>query len=346
MKKYIALTVFCLSIAIAALTGCGINETSGSVPENSTPVSTPESTVDNSESSSQNSTQIGSGNSESLSEAEPELSDDVKRLIEENPCVLEFKGDDGTVLSLSDITHIKPPPPEYIEANYPSTQVTYGLGYMSYALPVFATTLDNDDWKSDGDGFSDAIDWLIYRRDEAEKASVDRDLFVVKPGNVLENGLVVKSAEMVFEAFPSEFLREDPKAEFHPLKSKIEFDGTLTLEGILYKYEGNPQYFSLPNDVFFYPDTTKNEFVPMYQAETTAALLNSDVAVIYDDLYYLGNLDGFGDLNCVDYDVDEILGDKNYARVKITLKNICIGSINPTTQSPQRAEIADVERID
>ena len=114
----------------------------------------------------------------------------------------------------------------------------------------------------------------------------------------------------------------------------------------MYKYAYDEDYNAAPNDVFFYPDTSKNEFVPMWQnMPPETALFDSDVAVIHDGMYYLGNLDGFGNFPCVDHDVDEIFGDKNYARVKITLKDICIGSVDRSTQSPQRAKIADIELI-
>lgn len=285
--------------------------------------------------------------SENLSDVEPELSNDIKRLIDEYPCVLEFTKRDDTVLSPSEIIRVQFPSDERINA-----QVTYGSAYMSFGLPIFATTLDNDDWKSNGDGFSDALDWLIYCRDETEKSFAGHNFFEVKPGDKFENGLVVKSAETTYIAMLPEAVDEwknDPYAtEYDPFyKTIIEFDGTLTLEGILYKYAYDEDYNAAPNDVFFYPDTTKNEFVPMWHnMPSETALLDSDVAVIHDGMYYLGNLDGFGYFPGVDYDVDEILGDKNYARVKITLKNICIGSVDRSTQSPQRAEIADIERID
>lgn len=331
-----ALTV----VLTMSLSGCN-SETPNSAPV-SNPVSSPAS--DN----SGNTEQVSEPGSED-SKTEPELSDDVKRLIEEYPCVLEYTKRDGTVLSPNDIINVQFPNDEII-----LPKVTYGSAEMSYGLPFFATTLDNDDWMSDGDGFSNAIDWLVYRRDEVEESFAGID-FEVKPGDKLENGLVVKSAETVYEAMPPEALEEwknDPYASDFDitdliLKTKIEFDGTLTLEGILFKYARDEDYFAAPNDVFFYPDTTKNKFVPMWHKSThpNAALLDPDFAVIYSDQYYLGNLDGYADLSGADYDVDEVLGDRNYARVKITLKNICIGSIDRTTQSPQRAQIADVERI-
>ena len=337
MKKITSIIV--TAALIAGLAGC--NKTGNSDSSNdSTSTSIQTNATESTESTE----------STDFADSEP-LSDDVKRLIEEYPCVLDFLGQDGTVLPLSDITHIEFPSAEAIKAGLMNTHVTYGLAYMSYGSPVFATSLDNDDWKSDGDGFSDVLDWLRCRRDEAEKSFSDHNFFMVKPGDKLENGLVVKSAETDYTALLPAALEEwnnDPfGTEYNPyFGSRIEFDGTLNLEGVLYKYEGDPQYFSLQNDVFFYPDTTKNEFVPMYQTEITAELLDSDVAVIHDGWYYLGNLDGYGDLPGVDYDVNEIFGDKNYVRVKITLKDICVGSVGDDTQSPQRAKIADIERMD
>lgn len=339
MKSRIPILILSLAVAVSAISlgACSKSET-GDTSEDEI------STVGNDNSTSENSTE---------SDPEPELSDDVKRLIEEYPCVLEFTKDDGTVLSPSDITSVQFPTEENIKNNYLVSKVTYGFGYMTYGLPVFATTLDNDDWKSEGDGFSNAIDWVIYRRDEAEKLSDNYVRFEVRPGDKLENGLVVKSAETVYTAQLPEDLEEwgnDSNApEYNPFSScKIEFDGTLTLEGVLYKYAYDETYNAAPNDVFFYPDTTKNEFVPMWQnMMPQVALFDSDTTIIYEDLYYLGNLDSANDwLPSVDYDVDEVFGDKNYVRVRITLKDICVGSLDKSTQSAQRAKIADVELID
>ncbi len=327
-----------LTIALAltlSLTGCNKTEN-------------PESSNDSTSTSNQTNATESTKSTESTESTDSEpLSDDVKRLIEEYPCVLDFSWWDGTVLSPSDIIRVQFPSDEVI-----IPKVIYGLSYMTYGVPCFATTIGNDDWKSEGNGFSNALDWLVYRRDEVEKSFASRDFFMVKPGDKLENGLVVKSAETTYEAMSPEDLEEwenNPyTTEYDPFyKTIIELDGMLTLEGILYKYAYNEDYNAAPNDVFFYPDTTKNEFVPMcHNMPPDTALLDSDVGVIHDGSYYLGNLDGFGNLASVDYDVNEVLGDKNYARVKITLKDICIGSVDSSTQSPQRAKIADIERID
>lgn len=328
MKKIT--TIIITAALIAALTGCNKTEN-------------PDSSNDSTSTSSQANATQSTESEESTDSADSEpLSDDVKKLLEKFPKVAEYTGYDGNVMPLDRIKNVK-----FSEEFNPT--VTYDLGYMTYGSPVFATSLDNDDWKSDGDGFSDVLDWLSYRRDEAEKSFPDHNFFMVKPGDKLKNGLVVKTAEQYCNTLTPED-EKMCKEMGTPLDilcgGKIEFDGTLTLEGVLYKYEGNPQYFSLQNDVFFYPDTTKNEFVPMYMEEHIVELLNSDVGVVHDCTYYLGNLNGTDELPSVDYDVDEIFGDKNYARVKITLKDICVGSMGRDSQSPQRAKIADVERLD
>ena len=312
---------------IAALAGCNKAENSDSNSTSTADNSTTESAVES------------DGNT---STSEPELSDDVKKLLEKFPKVAEYTGYDGNVMPLDRIKNVK-----FSEEFNPT--VTYDLGYMTYGSPVFATSLDNDDWKSDGDGFSDVLDWLRYCRDEAEKSFPDHNFFMVKSGDKLENGLVVKTAEQYCITLTpeDEKMCEEMGTPLNILSGgKIEFDGTLTLEGVLYKYEGDPQYFSLQNDVFFYPDTTKNEFVPMYWAGPTVELLNSDVGVIHDGSYYLGNLGNIDDIPSVDYDVDEIFGDKNYARVRITLENIYFDSSMSNSSSFQNARIADAELLD
>lgn len=285
--------------------------------------------------------------SESVPESR-ELPDDVKKLLEKCPNIPDYTDANGDLLSPYDITHIEYPTEENGHIN---SLITYGSAFITYALPIYASTLDGDDWKSDGDGFSDAMEWVVYRSEEADKALAKRKCFEVKPGDVLENGLTVKSAETVYEAFEPDSwadLNSNPYWTFGPLRTTIEFEGTLTLEGILFKYEGNPDYFSSPNDVFFYPDTTKNAFVPKYSdgdnALSAMAILSPNHAVVHDGEYYLGNLNTTLDLFSADYDVDEVLGDTNYARVKITLKDITLGILNGATA--QRAKIADVEVLD
>lgn len=303
----------------------------------------PESSNDSTNTSSQTNATESTESTESTDSADSEpLSDDVKKLLEKYPNVAEYKGRDGEIMPLNKITNIT-----YPDGFFP--QVTYGLGYMTYGVPCFATTIGNDDWKSEGNGFSNTIDWLNYRIDEAEKSFTESKRFMVKPGDKLENGLVVKSAETVCEVLTPEEEKEwEGNGRTIPIfnSTKIEFDGELTLEGVLYKYEGDPQYFSVQNDVFFYLDTTKNDFVPMNHTIATTELLDSEGGVIHCGSYYLGNLGDIDDLPSVDYDVDEILGDKNYARVKLTLKNIYLDSSMNNSQSCQNAQIADAELLD
>lgn len=331
MKKFTLIIV--TAALIAGLTGCNKTEN-------------PDSSNDSTSTSIQTNVTESTESEESTDSADSEpLSDDVKRLIEEYPCVLDFKGRDGTVLQPSDITRVEFPTPEAIEADILNTGVIYGFAYMEYGAPVFATTLGNDDWKSDGDGFTDIIEWLHYREDKAKETAANAKCFTVRPGDVLENGLVVKSAEMRYGAIlpgkPEEWT--DPLAAgIDPFSSsKIEFEGTLTLEGILFRYEGNDQYFSVSDDLFFYPDTTKNEYVPLENRIGSDLLAppNECVGVVYNCSYFLGNLKE------TNYDVDDIFTDANYARVRITLDNIFI-DISGSAYSVENAELVEVERID
>lgn len=334
MKSHLKL--FAAALSVSLIGGCAAKSTESS--EASQPlVST--------------ATEISSA---AQSEPEPEsreLPEDVAKLLEECPNVLDYTDANGDLLSPYDITRIEYPTEE--NGNLTS-MITYGSAFITYALPIYASTLDGDDWKSDGDGFSNAMEWVVYRSEEADKALAERKFFEVKPGDVLENGLTVKSAETVYQGFEPDVWAELNGNEywtFGPITTTIEFEGTMTLEGILFRYEGNPQYFSSPNDVFFYPDTTKNAFVPKYiqdkEALSGMAVLGyPDDAVVHDGEYYLGNLNSTLDLFSADYDVDEVLGDTNYARVKITLKDITLGTLNGTTQSTQRAKITDVEVLD
>lgn len=293
MKK--SASIIIVSALLAALSGCNKTE---------------EKSENNTDSRTESITQSSADESAQLTvSAPPELSDDVKKFLSDHPQFVEYRGDDGEKL----------PPERIVDIEYPTEdsdgKVTYDFGYLTYGAPCFATTIGNDDWKSDGSGFTDAIEWLHFYIDKVEGTELPKS-FAVNVGDKLENGLVVKSAKTTCD-FYSSWSDED---KIYP-SSTVEFDGTLSVEGVLFKHKGDPQYFSVPGDVFFYPNTTKNSQVPMYTVNDFSPIpgyFDTDAAVVEGGVYFVGNLDR----DDFDVDIDEILGDKNYKYVKATLKNI------------------------
>lgn len=324
MKKTALILI--ASILLTSLTGCTATEPSDSgTSDNSSTAS--------SENYSEISTESTGSNEATGSENSIPLSDDVVKLLELCPAVADYIGYDGNKMPLDRITEVG----EFAE-EWGYGKLKYNLGYLTYGIPCFATTVGNADWKSEG-GFSDIKEWIDFYEEKGEKIN-DPKYFMVEPGDRLENGLVVKSAETTMDYWPKGL----PEGMVTIPKWKIEFDGTLTLEGVLYRHKGNPTYSSINNDVFFYPDTTKYEFVPMYSIQDYVYVnwFDSENAIVNCGSYYLGNPDE----GTFEYDIDEYLRDKQLARARVTLKNISIGGYTNTSRSLQNAEADKIEIIE
>lgn len=303
----------------------------------------PNSSNDSTSISSQTNATESTKSVESTESADSEpLSNEVKKFLEKYPSVAEYVGRDGKIIPTSKIVSVDFGSEEEVR----SPTVAYNLSYITYGIPCYADTLDGS-WKTEGD-YSTIYDWISDRRDKAEKNFANSEFIMVKPGDKLENGLVVKSAKLVYYALTPEEEKElkESGAQFGGIASDlIEFDGTLTLEGMLFRYTADPDYFEIPNDVFFYPNTTKNKFVPMWNNDISDVSFDSDIGMVSVGSYFLGNPDKDGvNMNLV----DEALGEANYAYVKITLENFRIGGdlLDNGGSRPQRADIVNIERID
>ena len=142
------------------------------------------------------------------------------------------------------------------------TLLVYDGAYIKYAPPIY---IDTDSDPSLYDFSSDK--WNGDILDELRE--ITGECFKVKKGDVLENGLKVIEARSErrgdllygygYNGFSS---------------SEIIFEGSLTLEGVLYC---SPEYelgASDENEVLFFPDTAKNGFIPCMVTDVAEAKIN------------------------------------------------------------------------
>ena len=129
--------------------------------------------------------------------------------------------------------------------------LVYDGAYIRYAPPIY---IDTDSDPSLYDFSSDKWNGDILD----EPREITGECFKVKKGDVLENGLKVIEARSIKEAdlyFPQYKFNE-----FYA--SEIVFEGSLTLEGVLYCMPETEYGVSNENEVLFFPDPTKNGFIP------------------------------------------------------------------------------------
>ncbi|MCM1168296.1 MAG: hypothetical protein NC401_20105, partial [Ruminococcus sp.] len=221
---------------------------------------------------------------------------------------------------------------EDISANTPDDDNAL-TKYMRYARPFFKTTLDV---QFDFDAFDGYEDYEVYQalgeflREGSEQFSAldaEKDCFEVKTGDRLENGLLVTVE-------PTERSEE---------YTFIKLDGEFTMEGVLYLEKEDHDYIYRARDLTFYPDGTKNSFIPASGAEIMSVVFpgtHSIEGVAFDGYpYFLGNIDDAG------IDEREIFGDKELVRVRLTVDNITIGPVE-SIYDDLHADIVDIERID
>ena len=352
MKKFTA--IICALALLTALTGCNNNETSGSVPEN-TGVSAPESTTENTESPD---------SSESLSESpdlgtpeipKHELSEEAKALgakLKQQ----SFIGPDGEeVVYLNDAADIyfdetkgryydnelqMDENGEYIldEEGYPKykddelveTIIKFDFGYMRYSRPYFYCTKD---------GFPDEEQLDALDKQFAELP--EREWFKITAGDKLDCGLTVKKVE---------YLRY-PIVHTPLIHQKVEFDGELTLEGVLFITTNPNDYFTGNGAGWleFFPNTSKTTGIPVFSTFYDEEYVKRRNSL---DKYYMESDFGafpwlVGHIDDGSVDRQSIFGDEGAAMVRVTLKNLNVNSYDADFLSTEfRAEIVDIERID
>lgn len=218
----------------------------------------------------------------------------------------------------------------YVDDEQVSDVLKYEFAYIRYASPFFymGDTLD-------GNARQEKLDSL-------PKA----EWFKAKPGDKLDCGLTVKSA--VYERYavkdPSDTTGTNPV-----IRNDIEYDGEITVEGVLYTAQSTRDYLTQPGDLVFVPDPTKTSGLPAVAGEKFQDNYNvyfgmgsGDIKFVMADTGYNGWIIGKAD----EINKDEIFGDEELVYVKVTLTNVKAGGyVNPDMPATY-AEIVDIERVE
>lgn len=208
--------------------------------------------------------------------------------------------------------------------------------YLRWAAPVFDNTLKTPDlinW--------DTLEMPKYD-DIISQKQADPKWFSVKPGDVLENGLVVKSASCAFEKM--KFF--DGTEAVVQTQSEVAFGNTLTLDGVLYCNPEQDMYIG-DGELFFFADSTANSNIPVINRRDKAdeySLKNysfSNAAFVCDGIYYR-----VGDIETAAVDLSGIIKRGEASKVRVTLDNIKLTeSEKGTVISGAYADIVSVENI-
>ena len=174
-----------------------------------------------------------------------------------------------------------------------SPGLIFDFAFMRYAEPVFLSTIDNPDIYD--------FDKILFNAYDEDLIYISPDYFKVQAGDVLQNGLTVKSASFGVECGGGQNIST----------SKITLDGEITIEGILGRQYGA---------VLFYPDPAQNP-IPLSSGR------KGEEDVIAN---YLCDLDGnfaiVTDGGTIypenDFNTEDILGSGNYVKGRLTLRNI------------------------
>lgn len=222
----------------------------------------------------------------------------------ENNFPESFTGYLGEKLSGADAT-------EQLDGNVMFDNFTY----LRWATPVFDNTLKTPD----------LINWDTYDIPKYDDILVqkqkDPKWFLVKPGDVLENGLVVKSASCSFR----EAKFYDGRKSIIQSKSEVVFENTLTLSGVLYCSPNDDMYIT-SGDLFFFADSTDNPNIPVINRSNEAGeydlekYIFSDAAFVCDGMYF-----HVGDIDSVSVDLSGIIKRGELCEVSVTLDNIRLG---------------------
>lgn len=335
MKKF---TLIIISAAlIAGLTGC-------TDKTNSTSVSATKSS-----NSSDSTISDSSPEPESKPELSPEKQETLSKLR-----LKSFVGPDGETVQVSDAADVykgidvrfydsawakdengnfifaEDGETVYVDDEQISDVLKYDFAYIRYASPFFyAGEMLTDD-----------------EQQEKLNALPKAEWFKAKPGDKFDCGLTVKSA--LYERYavkdPSDTTGTNPV-----ISNEIEFDGEITLEGVLYTAQSTRDYLTQPGDLIFAPNPVKTSGLPAAAGEQFNDIYNvyygmgsGDIKFVMADIGRNGWIIGKAD----EIDKDEIFGDEDLVPVKVTLTNVKAGGyVNPNMPATY-AEIVDIECVE
>ena len=248
-------------------------------------------------------------------ENDPQVSDDVRALIDAF-AEEEFTAPDGSVLKRSDAVKA-----HGTEEN--TFAVGYDFSFIRYAQPVWGSSVDDPDY----------IDWdTLEKTGDPLEYPTNVQYFKVQAGDTLDNGLTVKNAEYYYGY----------GVDGTTFYNTVEFDGELTLEGILCYVEGEPEYVIQHGDVFFFADPTKCGTIPVPLTDLPHlegwTETDSKLSVDYDGQRILaGNIDDLTD------SIADLLKEQNGVRVTATLRNIRM--VQTMAGPAMYAEIVSAEKV-
>lgn len=331
MKKLI--TILCIAAVLvnsAFLTGCNsekIEQNNSDNSENSSAV------INNSE----NSTTADNSESEPASFADPaeKFTGEALKLYNELK-VTSFVGPDGETVEASEASDIYDSGIDvFIENNLnggtTATLLKYDFAYIRYARSYFCYLNEYPDEAKEKE------------LEEAAKALPEIKWFKVKAGDKLDCGLTVKRAEYLH--YPTNYLGNALE------KMEVEFDGELTLEGVLYANIQDHDYTVLAGDIMFIPDPSKTNGIPAVSYNYWLGVKSGEIyrtILPSEELRYIesdiGNEWSLGNLKDVDVPIPGFTNGST-ARVRITLNNI-VGTVDGVFLNTQfTANIVDIEEI-
>ena len=315
MKKILTvITTIALLASLSSLTGCS-NAEGTPTDSNSEPVSqTSETGPDNDFQSSDIYTGSGLQDHENLDIPDINSEEYIRAQIEAFD-MDDFPAPDGEILKKADAVGIKGSD-NYVYA------VTYDFAYMRKVQPIFVSTLDDPN----------SFDWDTMEFKSEPEIPEDLGWFKIKAGDVLDNGLTVKSAEISLgKGFDGMVYG-----------TSAEFEGELTLEGVLYCYPEDG-YNIDKGAVIFFPNAVKHpelvtpyddyDFEPNYFCAP-----GSNFALLYSGReIWLGGESGLPD------GISELFADTDAVKAKVTLTGL--GYRRTTTGVKIFAEIKTAEPL-
>ncbi len=165
--------------------------------------------------------------------------------------------------------------------------------------------------------------------------------FVVKPGDTLENGLVVKSAKCAFEKC---FFLGETEPCILQTQSWVTFENQMTMKGVLYCTSDNEEYFG-GGALLFYPDPALNSAIPVIcygnkpEAFDISKATFSNASFLSDNTrFQLGTLDSAA------VDLSKVIDKGGICEVSVTLGNIRIQNEN-SSSCGAFADIVSIEKI-
>lgn len=292
MKKITAIAL--LSAAALALSACGESgeqDNGGGGTSSTTSSTTTENTPE--ESSGEIIEEGTKESSEENTEGEPEeggdgSDDDMFKEPTMEEAIAEFSSDsftapDGTEIPLTDAT-----------SNMWESLV-FDFAYMRYAEPVYSDTVSNPE----------LYDFENYEFTVDTDAEVEATPFMVKKGDVLDNGLTVAEASYMV-------------APYGVRMNEVELEGEITLEGLLFCYFEEEYGFD-QDELIFYPDPTSGTVPMIYSPYTMTAIsgvdLYSEFAFVCDGRFF--SLGSINDVGSADW-----FAEGSFVRAEVTLENL------------------------